>query len=81
MNLDFSKASERILKNHEPELSYILAKCLKELCFPNCSNVLSAVLVFQNVGERATAKNYHHVSLLAVVNEVLEKLVIELFIT
>ena len=70
-----------VLQNHEPELSYIPAKCLKELCFPNCWNVLSAVLVFKNVGERATAKNYHRVSLLAVVNEVLEKIVIELFIT
>ena len=70
-----------VLKNHEPELSYILAKCLKELCFPNCWNVLSEVLVFKNVGERATAKNDYRVSLLAVVNEVLEKLVTELFIT
>ena len=46
MNLDLSKASGPdcipvvVLKNCEPELSYILAelfsKCLKESCFPNC---------------------------------------------
>ena len=45
MNLDFSKASGPdcipmvVLKNCEPELSYILAeifnKCLKESCFPD----------------------------------------------
>ena len=45
-NLDLSKASGPdcipvvILKNCEPELSYILAelfnKCLKESCFPDC---------------------------------------------
>ena len=44
-----------VLKNCEPELSYILAelfnKCLKE--------VSSVVPVFKNVGERSTAKNYH----------------------
>ena len=46
MNLDLSKASGPdcipvvILKNCEPEISYILAelfsKCLKESCFPDC---------------------------------------------
>ena len=46
MNLDLSKASGPdcipvvVLKNCEPELSYILAelfnKCLKESCFPDC---------------------------------------------
>ena len=45
-NLDSSKAygpefiSEVVLKNCEPELSYILAEllnmCLKESCFPDC---------------------------------------------
>ena len=35
-----------------------------------------AVTVFKNVGERSTAKNYHHpVCLLSVVRKVLEKLV------
>ena len=44
-NLDLSKASGPdcipvvVLKNYEPELSYILTelfhKCLKECCFPN----------------------------------------------
>ena len=46
MNLDFSNASGPdcipvvVLKNSEPEFSYILAKlfnkCLKESCFPDC---------------------------------------------
>ena len=49
MNLDLSKASGPdcipvvVLKNHEPELSYILAelfnKCLKVSCFPDCWKV------------------------------------------
>ena len=33
------------------------------------------VLVFRNVGERSTAKNYHHVSLLSVISKGFEKLV------
>ena len=67
MNLDLSKASDPdcipvvVLKNCEPELSYILAelfnKCLKESCFPNCWKVSSVVPVFKNFGERSTAKN------------------------
>ena len=46
MNLDLSKSSGPdyfrvvVLKNCEPELSYMLAelfnKCLKESCFPDC---------------------------------------------
>ena len=85
MNLDFAKASGPdgipvvVLKNCEPELSYILAglfnKCLKESCFPDCWKVSSVVPVFKNVGERSTAKNYHPVSLLSVVSKVFEKLV------
>ena len=85
MNLDFSKASGPdcipvvVLKNCEPELSYILAeffnKCLKESCFPDCWKVLSAVSVFKNVGERSTAKNYLPVSLLSVVSKVFKKFV------
>ena len=68
-----------ILKNCEPELSYILAelssKHLKESCFPDCWKVSLVVPVFKNVGERSTAKNYHPVSLLFVVSKVFEKLV------
>ena len=68
-----------VLKNCEPELSYILAKlfkkCLKESCFPDCWKVSSVVPVFKNVGERSTAKNYHPVSLLSVVSKIFEKLV------
>ena len=84
-NLDSSKASGpdcipvMVLKNCEPELSYILAKlfnnCLKESCFPDCWKVSSVVPVFKNVGERSTAKNYRPVSLLSVVSKVFEKLV------
>ena len=49
MNLDLANASVPdcilvvVLKNYEPELSYILAelfnKCLKESCFPDCWQV------------------------------------------
>ena len=84
-NLDSSKTSGPdcipvvVLKNCEPELSYILAKlfnkCLKESCFPDCWKVSSVVPVFKNVEERPTAKNYHPVSLLSVVSKVFEKLV------
>ena len=84
-NLDSSKASGPdcipvvVLKNCEPELSYVLAKlfnkCLKESCFPDCWKVSSVVPVFKNVGERFTAKNYCPVSLLSVVSKVFEKLV------
>ena len=85
MNLDLSKASgpDRIpvvvLKNCDPELSYILAelfnKFLKESCFPDCWKISSEVPVFKNVGKRSTAKNYRPVSLLSVVSKVFEKLV------
>ena len=85
MNLDLSKASGPdcipvvILKNCEPELSYILAElfsnCLKESCFPDCWKVSSVVPVFKNVGERSMAKNYHPVRLLSVVSKAFEKLV------
>ena len=83
MNLNLSKASSPdcipavVLKNCEPELSYILAelfnKYLKESCFPDCWKVSSVVLVFKNVGEKSTAKNYRPVSLLSVVSKVFEK--------
>ena len=84
-NLDSSKASglDCILvvvpQNHEPELSYILTEifnmCLKESCFPDCWKVSSVVPVFENVGERFTAKNYRPVSFLSLVSKVFEKLV------
>ena len=64
-----------VLKNCEPELSYILAElfnmCLKESCW----KVSSVVPVFKNVGERSTAKNYRPVNFLSVVSKVFEKLV------
>ena len=84
-NLESSKASGPdyipvvVLKNCEPELSYILVKlfnmCLNESCFPDSWKVSSVVSVFKNVGERSAAKNYRPVSLLSVVSKVFEKLV------
>ena len=84
-NLDLSKASGPdcitvvVLKNCEPELSYILAelfnKCLKESFFPDWWKVSSMIPAFKNVGERSTAKNYRPVNLLSVVTKVFEKLV------
>ena len=84
-NLDSSKASDPdcipvvVLRNCEPELSYILAKlfnnCLNESCFPDCWKVSSVDPVFKNVGEKSTAKNYRPVSLLSVVSKVFEKVV------
>ena len=72
MNLDSSKASGSdcilvvVLKNCEPELSYILAElfnmCLKESCFPDCWEVSPVISVFKNVGLSYTAKIYRPVS-------------------
>ena len=66
MNLDLSKASGpdcipvMVLKNCEPELSYILAelfnKCLKESCFPDFWKVSSVVSALKKFGERSTTK-------------------------
>ena len=77
-NLDSSKVSGPdcipvvILKNCGPDLSHILAElfnmCLKVSCFPDCWKVSLVVPVFNNVGERSTAKNYHPVCLLSVVS-------------
>ena len=50
-------------------------KCPKESCFPDSCKISSVVLVFKNIGERSTAKNYCPVSLLSVVSKVFEKLV------
>ena len=76
INFDLSKTSGPdcipvvLLKNCDPELSYILAelfnKCLKESCFPDCWKVSSVVPAFKNVAERSTAKNYRLVSQLLV---------------
>ena len=68
-----------VLKNREPELSYILAEllniCLKESWFTDCWKVLLVVPVFENVGNRSMAKNYCPFSLFSVVSKVIEKLV------
>ena len=84
-NLDLSMASGPdcipvvVLKNCEPELSYIPAelfnKCLKESCFPDCWKISSVVSVSKDVGKRSTAKNYGPVSFLSVISKVFEKLV------
>ena len=66
-NLDSSKAPGSdcipvvVLKNCEPELSYIptelFSMCLKDSCFSDCWKVSSVVPVFRNFGERSIAKN------------------------
>ena len=67
------------LRNHKPELSYILAelfsKCLEESSFLDYWKVSLVVPVFKNVGEMSHAKNYQPVSLLSVVSKVFEKLI------
>ena len=81
-NLHLSKASGPacipVVVKCTPELSYILAElfnmCLKESCFPVCWKVSLVVFVFENVGERSTAKHYRPVSFLSVVIQVFEKL-------
>ena len=60
-NFDSSKASGPdcilvvVLRNCEPEFSYILAKlfnmCMKEYGFPGCWKVSSVVPVFKNVAK------------------------------
>ena len=90
-NLDSSEVSDPdcipivVLKNCEPEHSYVLAElfniCLKESCFPNCWKVSLVVSVFKNVGERFTVKIYCPVSLLSVVTKVFEKQIIGLLIS
>ena len=85
IKLDLSNVSDLncipvvVIKNSEPEFSYILAelfnKCVKESCFPKCWKVSSVAPVFKNAGERSTAKNYCLVSLSSVVSKVFEKLV------
>ena len=82
-NLDLSKASfpdcipVAVLKNCDPELSYILAElfniCQKESSFPDCWKVSPVVPVCKCVGERSTAKNYHSNSLLFGVTKVFQK--------
>ena len=51
-----------VLKNCEPEISYILAArstfkiCLKESSFPDCWKVSLVVSVLKNAAERSTVK-------------------------
>ena len=85
MSLDLSKGSGPdcipvvVLKKCELELSFTLAEvfnmCLKESLFSRLLEVFISGLVFKNVGERPTAKNYCPFSPLSVVSKVFEKLV------
>ena len=63
-----------VLKNCDPELSYILAELfdmyLKESCFLDCWKVSLVVPVFKNAGERSAAKNYCPVSVFSMVSKV-----------
>ena len=63
-----------VLKNCDPELSYILAELfdmyLKESCFLGCWKVSLVVPVFKNAGERSAAKNYCPVSVFSMVSKV-----------
>ena len=88
MNLDSSKASGPdcipvvVLKNCEPELSYILAKlfniCLKESCFPDCWKVSSVVPVFGHISKCSfgnghafdTQNLFHSLKLFLLINKV-----------
>ena len=75
MSLDLSKAYGPdcipvvVLKNCEPELSYLLADLFRLM-----EGFISDP-VFKNVGERSTAKNCCPVSLLSVISKVFEKLI------
>ena len=83
-NIDSSKGSGHdciipvvVLKNCEPELSYIPAElfnmCQKESFFPVCWKVLSVVSMLKNVGERSAAQNYCPVSFPSVISKVFLK--------
>ena len=70
MSLNVVKGAKRgKTKNFQNFLSLIVAEllnmCLKGSCFPDCWKVPSVVLVFKNVRERSTAKNYRPISLLS----------------
>ena len=83
-NLNLPKVSspdcilDVVLKPCESELSYILAELfnmrLKESCFPDCWKVSFIIAVFENIGEKSSAKNYGHVNLLSLVSKVFGKL-------
>ena len=55
---------------------------MKVSCFRYCWKALSVVSLFKNVWDKSREKNYHLVSLLYIVNKILEKLTnIGFFIT
>ena len=47
----------------------------ERVLLPDCWKISSVVPVFNNVGERSTAKNYRPASLLSVVSKLFEKFV------
>ena len=67
-----------VLKNYEPELSYMLAElfnmCLKEFYFPDFWEGSLVAPLSKNVREKCIAKNYCPVSLLSRVSKVFEEL-------
>ena len=66
-----------VLKNCEPELSYILAElfniCLKESCFPDCCKV--GCPCFWECWGKVYSSNYRLASLFSMISKVFEKLV------
>ena len=58
-----------VLRNCEPELSYMLAEFfnmrLKESCFADGWTVSPVVSLFKNVRKRSMAKNYCPVSIIS----------------
>ena len=64
-----------VLKNCEPEFSYMLIElfsmCLKKPCFRDCWKVSFVVPVCKNVGESSATKNHCPVSLVSMVSQVL----------
>ena len=83
-SFDLSKACDigsipvELLKNYEPELSYILAElfdmCLRESCLPDCLKD-SSVCMLGTVQQLKPTPPLPPISLLPVVSKVSEKLV------
>ena len=79
INLDLTKVSGPdsipvvVLRNCGPELSYILAMCLKKRCFPNYRKVSSVFAISKNKGRGLQLKTA--VSLLSMVSKIFELLV------
>ena len=89
--IDSSKASVPdcipviVLRNCEPEFSYILAElfnmCLKVYCFPDCLKVSSVILLFKNVGKGLLKTTAQLVCFLWLVKSLKNLCIIRLLIT